>query len=100
MNRNSKLLAVVSYITWIGWLIAFFKRDREDSLVRRHLNQSLALNLAASAANLLSRIGGIFYMVGVAATIAVLVLEIMGVLRAFRMSEEPLPLVGNFNWIS
>ena len=99
MNKNSKLWAIVSYITWIGFILAFLLRDKDDSLVHRHLNQALILNIAGTVGNLISRIGGIFGTIGTVIDIAILVLAIMGIVRAARGSEEPLPLVGDFTLI-
>lgn len=99
MSKNSRLFAVVSYITWIGWFVAFFLRDREDPLVRRHLNQALVINIVESIGALLIRWGGVFGVVGEIVDIACLVLFIMGIVRAVRRSEEPLPLIGGINWI-
>ena len=100
MDKNSKLWAVVSYITWIGWLVAYFKRDREDTLVIRHLNQAMILNLVATACRLLARMGSIFARVDFVVSIVVLVLAIMGIVRAARGDETPLPLIGEFNLVN
>lgn len=94
MNKRSKLWSVLSYITWIGWLVAFFARDRGDTLVRRHINQALVLNLLASVGSFLTRLGGLFAIIGEIVDIAILVLSIMGIVRACKLSEEPLPLIG------
>ena len=99
MYQNSKLYAVISYITWIGWIIALVKRDPADSLVRRHINQALCLNLMASVATLLMRFGSLFGMIGDILDILVLVLSIWGLVRAAKGSEEPLPIIGQFEAI-
>ena len=99
MYKHSKLFSVLSYITWVGWFIAFFCRDRGDTLVRRHLNQGLVLALVASAASLLSRLGGVFGALGGLVDLACFVLTIMGIVRAVKASEEPLPLIGTVDWI-
>ena len=99
MNRHSRLYSIISYITWIGWIVAFFARDRDDGLVRRHLNQALIINLAETAGRLIGRLGGIFNVVGDIIDIAVLVLFIMGIVRAIRMSDEPLPIIGEYTLI-
>ena len=99
MNKRSKGLAIASYITWIGWLIAFFKRDRSDTLVRRHMNQALILNLIATVTSVIGRFGGIFRTVYFVVDLAVLVLIIMGILRASKGSEEPLPVIGGYTLI-
>ena len=38
MYRHSRLFSVISYITWIGWVIALALRDKGDPLVHRHIN--------------------------------------------------------------
>lgn len=99
MNNHSKLYAVISYITWIGWLIAFIKHDKDDALVRRHLNQALVLNVIETVGGFISRLGGIFSLIGEIIDIACLVLFIMGIVRAAKLSAEPLPLIGEINWL-
>ena len=96
MNQNSKLYAVISYITWIGWIVAFVKRDPADSLVRRHVNQALCLNLMASVATFISRFGSAFGTIGEILDVLVLVLSIWGLVRAAKGNEEPLPIIGQF----
>ncbi len=99
MYKHSRLYSVISYITWIGFIIAFVKYDRDDSLVRRHLNQALCINILESVGTLLARWGGIFGIAGEVLDVAVLILFIMGIYRAVKMSEEPLPLIGQFEFI-
>jgi uncharacterized membrane protein len=100
MNKNSRLYAVLSYITWIGFVIAFIMRDKDDTLVKRHLNQALIINLAQTIGGILIRIGGIFGTVGTIINVVCLVLFFVGIYRAFKMSEEPLPVIGDFTIIS
>ena len=99
MYKNSKLYAVISYLTWVGFIISLLLRDRNDTLVRRHLNQALIINIMESIGAVLIRMGGIFGLVGEILDLAVLVLFIMGIVRAFKMSEEPLPLIGGITLI-
>ena len=94
MNKRSKLWSIISYITWIGWLVAYFKRDKDDSLVRQHLSQAFLLNIIASVASLVTRLGGVFAVIGEVADIAILILSILGIVRASMGSEEPLPVIG------
>jgi len=95
MKGNSKLLSVLSYITWIGWLIAFFARDRSDRLVRQHVNQALVLNIISVIINVLNRLGGLFDVIGNILGLACLVFLIWGIVRAVKGSDEPLPFVGD-----
>ena len=99
-ERSSRFYAMISYITWIVWLWAYLKRDREDTLVIRHLNQALVLNLISTVCSLLQRAGGIFAKVEFVVSLAVLVLVIMGIYRAAKEDETPLPLIGEINLVN
>ena len=99
MYRHSKLYAVISYITWIGFVIALIARDPGDPLVRRHLNQALIINILETLARVLTRIGGIFDLAANIIDLVCLVLFIMGLYRAFRMDETPLPVIGDIELI-
>ena len=102
MKDNSKLFAIISYITWIGWLIAFFARDKDSTLVKRHLNQALILNIISTILSIISRVNPPFIiglLCGIV-SIASLVFWIWGIVRAAQASEEPLPVIGGFELIN
>ncbi len=91
---GNKVLAVVTYITWIGWLVALLARDKDDELVKQHLNQALVLNLISTVLSLITNIGGVIAMIAGFASLAVFVFVIWGIVRAVKGSAEPLPLIG------
>jgi len=94
--KNTKVLSVISYITWIGWIVAFILRDKYDRVVTQHLNQALALNIVGILVSAGTRIGGaIAWVAGIISLIS-LILAIWGIIRAIQGSAEPLPLIGNF----
>ena len=99
MYKNTRIYSVISYITWIGFAIAFFCRDKDDQLVRRHLNQALTINLIETAARIIGRLGGIFGALAGIVDLCVLVLFIMGIVRACKLSDEPLPIIGDIQLI-
>lgn len=92
---NSRTVAIISYITWIGWIIALVVRDRYDRFVTHHLNQALIINIIRCAASLVV----FFPFVGRFAAwiigVAALALWILGLYRAYKWSSEPLPVIGN-----
>ena len=94
MYSHTKLYSVISYITWVGWIISFILHDRRDMLTRTHLNQALILNICETISNILGRFDGFLGWAGNIISVAVLILWIMGIVRAFKMSDEPLPLIG------
>ena len=81
---SAKVTNVLSYITFIGFLIAYFAGDRERCMF--HLNQGLVLNLFG----LLMGIP----LIGWIARIGYIILMIIGIVNASSDVEKPLPLIG------
>lgn len=99
MNNNRNLLAAVSYITWFGFLIAFFMGDKSDRFTMHHLNQALVIDLAGLVSAVLVVIPILGAMVAGVVNMAVVVFDIMGAISAYRGSTAPLPLVGDIHLI-
>ena len=95
-NNNSRLASILAYLTIIGWVIAYFIRDKEDAGVRQHLNQAI---VAASG----EIIGGILVaipiigIIGMIVQIAAWVLAIWGLIRAIKGNNDPLPYIGGIS---
>lgn len=97
---KKKALAIISYITWIGWVVTLLVRDKEDTFLLHHLNQALLVNLvyvAGVTCMAMPRIG--FALAGVVNT-AGFVLWIIGIIRAAMMSTEPFPVIGDVRILS
>lgn len=95
-QNNSRTLAVVSYITWIGWIIALLIRDKRDAFVAHHLNQALMINLLKIAGGLCAMLPHIGETVSSVVGVAAFVLIIMGIYRAVNWRTDPLPVIGEF----
>ena len=98
-NNHSRTVAVVSYITWIGWIIAFVIRDRDDAFSAHHLNQALVINLLKIAGGLCAALPGIGHSVSAVVGIAAFVFIVMGIYRAANWRTDPLPFVGELHLI-
>lgn len=99
-DSKSKTAAIICYLfAWIGWIIAFIIRDKDDALSGHHLNQALVIHIATTLVNLLLRIGGIIAVLAEVADIGLFVLAIMGLVRAAKGSDEPLPIIGDIKLI-
>lgn len=97
---NAKVTGIVSYISWIGWLIAFLAGDKEGA--KFHLNQSLVLMICMTVLSIISAIAGYIPVVGLIVSLVaglcslvVLVLWIMGLVAAIKEEEKALPIIGN-----
>ena len=95
---NNKTLSIISYITLIGWLVAYFAgKDKADSLLKYHLRQSLGLaivNILFSVA--LQIVSSIIPALGFLGLIGFvfIILWIIGIINAANGVEKPLPIIG------
>lgn len=95
---DNKTLSIISYITIIGWLVAYFVgKDKADSLLKYHLRQSLGLMITAFLINIvisiiiitvpsLSFLSYISYVF--------IAFWILGLINAINGVEKPIPLIG------
>lgn len=101
MSDQNKTIAIVSYLTIIGWVIAFILRQNEQpqrELSRFHLRQSFGINLLGFA---LSLVQYVIYMLHLSFIIKLLslgifVLWIIGLISAIQGKFNPVPLVGKW----
>ena len=96
---NSRAVAIISYITWIGWIIALVIRDRNDVFVTHHLNQALIINIIRCAASLMVFFPFVGRFAAWIVGLAALTLWILGLYRAYKWSAEPLPVIGKIQII-
>ncbi len=96
---DNKTVSIVSYITIIGWLIAYLVgKDNLDAFAKYHLRQSLGLALSAIISGvvigillmLIPALGLITWVVNV----FFFVLFIIGIINAVNGQMKPLPVIG------
>ena len=101
-SQNKHKTDIVAYLTLIGWLIAYFRGDREAS--RFHLNQALVILLADLGLNavfacitLTGTAGAALVLRGVIAVLSfcVVCLWILGLVRACGSNDKPVPILGD-----
>ena len=98
---SSKNASIVSYITWIGFVIALVMGDTNDPYLKHHLNQSLILAIIGTVCSI---IGGIFAAIPVIRVLAAIVFGLiglvvficwlMGIISAATGSTKPIPVIG------
>lgn len=102
-EMDGKTIAIISYITIIGWIIAYVQYGNNKSqLAIFHIRQSLFLMLCAFAVCLISMLFAfipyISWIISLAinlSMLAFLVLWVIGLINAINREEKPLPLLGN-----
>ncbi|AWK06170.1 import component protein [Flavobacterium crocinum] len=97
---NNKTLSILSYITIIGWIVAFVKSKDltpKSDLVSYHLKQgfgiflvSLVINIALSI--VVSIVPALYFLSYVGYVI--LILWIFGIINAANEQKKPIPVIG------
>lgn len=99
---DRKIISLISYITLIGWIIAFVVgNDKKDSLISYHLKQGFGLFLSGIAVSIITSIvalisSSLASIVSSVLGILLLIMLIMGCINAFKEQEKPLPFVGKY----
>ncbi len=94
---NAKTTSIVSYITIIGWLIAYLAGDKENA--KFYLNQSLVVNIALLVnniiiSNILNLIPFIGPIISLIISILLLIIWILGLVAACKQECKPVPILG------
>lgn len=97
---SNKTLSILSYVTIIGWIIAYVKNkdlNPKSDLVSYHLRQGLGLFILSFICNIaltivVSIIPSLYFLGFVG--YAFLALLIFGIINAANEQKKPIPLIG------
>ena len=96
---DNKTISILSYITLIGWLIAYFSgKEKADDSARYHLKQGLGLIVFSFALSIVLQIVMSITHIYALSYISVvsLMLLIIGAINASNGAKKPLPFIGSF----
>lgn len=100
---SNKNLAIVSYITIIGWLVAWFsykKQAEKDPFVSYHLEQSLGVFIfsliVSIVAGILMSVLPALSLVFSLISLVPFILLVLGIINASNEVTKPVPLIGSF----
>ncbi len=103
--EDKKTIAIVSYLTLIGWVVALvMHQNNKSSLGAFHLRQALGLFLTWIALWIVGLMLAIIPFIGwlimviilPLGGIGILIFLILGIISAANEEEKPLPIVGDF----
>lgn len=92
---DAKTKAIISHITWIGWIIALVANSKEkDELTSYYIRQTLGLHLLTFVA--------MIPLLGLIILIAVFIFWIISLLGSISGEMKPIPVVGEYfqQWFS
>lgn len=98
---KAKQWAIISYITIIGWIIAFMQsKENRDTFVNYHLEQSLGLAIlgvawSVAAGIVISIIPALSSILSIVSLLP-LVFMVFGIINANSGTQRPIPLIGKF----
>ncbi|PAM93804.1 import component protein [Flavobacterium sp. IR1] len=97
---NKKTLSILSYITIIGWIIAYVKSKDltpKSDLVNYHLKQGFGIFLLSLVTNIILSIvvtivPSLYFLSYVG--YAIFILWIFGIINAVNEQKKPIPVIG------
>lgn len=92
---QGKDIALISYLTLIGLLIAFvMNNDKKFEFAKFHIRQSLGLFLTAIALSFIAIIPILGWLVWIVGIFVLLYMWIKGLMNAINGKEEVVPILG------
>lgn len=92
--REGKTMAIVSYLWWIGLLIAFISNNNNrNSFTAFHIRQSLGLSALSFIVGIIAKYG--MFSIGNILFIGLFVLWVIAILGAIKGEEKRIPLLGD-----
>ncbi|MDE3213390.1 MAG: hypothetical protein KGM98_09155 [Bacteroidota bacterium] len=103
IDDNAKTIAIISYLSLIGWIIALVMyQNKKSSLAAFHLRQTIALYAVSMGFWVIEMVilGTGFLGALIAGLAAILylglfILWIIGFIAAINGQEKPIPLIGD-----
>lgn len=95
VNKEGKNIAVISYITIIGLIIAFvMNSDKKDAFASYHIKQSLGMAITGIALGVIGLIPILGWIINILGIFIILYMWIMGLVNAINEKTKPVPLLG------
>jgi len=96
VNTNEgKTIAVISYLTIIGLIIAYvMNNDKKTEFGAYHIRQSIGLAAAGFALGVIGLIPILGWIVSILGTFLLIYMWVMGLINAMNEKKKPLPFFG------
>jgi len=92
---EGKTIAIISYITFIGTIIAFImNNDKKNSFAAFHIRQMIGIILLGIAINVIARIANLG-MISTILSLLPVILWVIGFIGVLQGEEKKVPLLGD-----
>lgn len=93
--KEGKTIAIISYITWIGTIIAFLmNNDKRNYFASFHIRQSMGLAILSLLNSFVIIKFFDFWTLGII-SLGIFILRIVGLVGATQGEEKRIPLLGD-----
>jgi uncharacterized membrane protein len=93
--KEGKTIAIISYITWIGTIIAFLmNNDKRNYFASFHIRQSMGLAILSLLNSFVIIKFFDFWTLGII-SLSIFILRIVGLVGAIQGEEKRIPLFGD-----
>ncbi|WP_026451688.1 DUF4870 domain-containing protein [Aequorivita capsosiphonis] len=93
--EQGKTIAIISYITIFGLLIAFImNNDKKNTFAAYHIRQCIGLVSVGLASYIIGKIPFVGWLISLLVGIFLLVLWIIGLIAAINGEKKPVPILG------
>ncbi len=95
VSKEGKNIAIISYITIIGLIIAFvMNNDKKDLFATYHIRQSLGMAVTGIALGIIGLIPILGWIINILGIFILLYMWIMGLVHAINEKTKPVPILG------
>lgn len=95
LTDQGKNMAIISYITLIGLIIAFvMNNDKKNPFASFHIKQSLGLALTGLVLGIIGIIPILGWIINILGIFVLLFMWIKGLLNAINGKDTPVPILG------
>ena len=95
VNEEAKKIAIISYITIVGLIIAFvMNNEKKLNFASYHVRQSVGLCITGLALGVIGIIPILGWIINILGIFVLLYMWVMSLLNAVNGKEKPAPLLG------
>lgn len=94
-GHDPKVIAMLSYVTILGWIAAVVLNNPKSRLASFHIRQSLGLMLVFAAANVVMMVPILGWIIAVPVLIGCFVLWVIGFVAALNGETRRVPYLGD-----
>lgn len=93
-SMDPKTIAIVAYITIIGWIVAIIMNNPKNEHASFHIRQFLGIALLGFASGFVMIVPVLGWIAGLVGYLAAFVFWIIGLISAVQGTQKEVPVVG------